>query len=394
MEKKVLMFGWEFPPRNQGGLGVACHGIVNGLVEEGVKVHLVLPSAEGIKSSKFKIHDASKKLIKVKIDSSLLAYCTPETYKSLVESENYGIYGKDLFGEVERYKHKAGRFGAVVEHDIIHAHDWMTYPAAIEAKKYSGKPLVMHIHATEFDRSGVGLNQYIYEIEKMGFEHADKIIAVSEYTKQKVVEHYGIDPDKIVVIHNATTQKFSDMQVSDFNKDRKNVLFLGRVTMQKGPEYFVRAARKVVDFEPDVNFIMAGDGDMLGRVINEALDLGLEHHMIFTGFLRGEDVDKAFQNADLFVMPSVSEPFGLVALESIQNGTPVLVSNQAGVSEVIPNMLRVDFWDVDEMANKIIMALRYPEIREELTNRSKQDLAGHTWRKQASKIKDLYHTLA
>jgi len=405
------MYGWEFPPKNQGGLGVACEGIVNGLLDNGLKVHLVLPSSQYSSSNgNLQITDASKvttetvegKLKSSKINSGLLAYQSTETYQQYIKritskeskSQEKNLYGRDLFEEVDRYAHVAGSIGAVEDHDVIHAHDWMTYPAAIMAKHHSGKPMVAHIHATEFDRTGGNPNQHVYDIEKLGFEHADKIIAVSELTKNKIIEHYGIPGHKIEVVHNALSKRVSDFFRDAYKQFEKTVLFLGRMTMQKGPDYFLKAAKKVLEYEDDVKFVMAGDGDMMGQVINQAHELGIERHIIFTGFLRGAEIDKAYQTADIFIMPSISEPFGLTALEAIKNGTPVLISKQSGAAEVLKNVLKVDFWDTDEMANKIITLLRHDPLAETLKDHSKNDLDRLDWKKQTEQIKSIYHTLA
>ena len=254
-------------------------------------------------------------------------------------------------------------------HDLIHAHDWMAYSAGINAKKISGKPLVCHIHATEFDRTGGNPNHHISHREYEGLNAADLIIANSEFTKQNVVKHYAINPEKIKVVHWGI-----DSENPHYNMDYRNklsdhdkvVLFLGRVTLQKGPDYFIQTAKKVLDYAPDTKFVMAGTGDMLPRMIEKSAELGISHRMLFTGFLEGKDVHKAFQMADLYVMPSVAEPFGIVALESIKNGTPILISKQSGVSEVVTNALKTDFWDTDEMANKIVASLKYEDMYGEL----------------------------
>lgn len=387
------MYGWEFPPKNQGGLGVACEGIVKGIINHGINVHLVLPSAEGVSSRGFNVTDLSSGSKKISVKSSLKAYMDTAQYFEYVSTLKNKQYGKDIFEEVERYKSLAGKLAEEIDHDIIHAHDWLTYPAAMEAKKISGKPFIAHIHATEIDRSGDNPHPVIFAIEKLAFENADRIIAVSEYTKRKIVQHYKIHGNKISVVHNAVAKEFKKLQTENFSPDKKKVLFLGRITMQKGPEYYLYAAKKVLELEPETLFIMAGDGDMMARMIHLSIDLGIHKNVLFTGFLRGTDIDRAFQSADLFVAPSVSEPFGIVALESIKNGTPVLISKQSGVSEVIPNMLRVNFWDVDEMANKIVSALRYEPMSNDLKYLAKRDLEKLSWEKQGEKIKSIYHEI-
>lgn len=391
------MYGWEFPPHTQGGLGVACEGIVKGLLRHGVNVNLVLPSADPAahtSKEKLRIIGTSNNFQQIKISSGLSPYQGAQEYVVNSVGKKMSVYGSSLWEEVQRYAEKAGVLAQNINHDVIHAHDWMTYPAASMAKKHSNKAFIAHIHATEFDRSGDNPDPLIVELERLGFEAADKIIAVSAFTKEKIVKHYSIDPDKIVVIHNAVTKKIQKMQAVEFRTGRKTVLFLGRMTMQKGPEYFLQAAKKALEVEPHINFLMVGTGDMFSRMIHFAHELGIERHILFAGFLAGNDIDKAFQSAHLFVMPSVSEPFGIAALEAIKHGVPVIISHNAGVSEVIPNMLKVDFWDTDEMANKIVMALRYKVLTDELTTLARRDLGKLSWHQQAEKIKDLYHALA
>jgi glycosyltransferase involved in cell wall biosynthesis len=395
------MYGWEFPPNNVGGLGTACHGLTKGLVEKGVDVVFVLPSGEDIEGSHVRVVIADKRAgsIKIKkIDSSLAAYMTSVEYSYILKKigKNGSVYGTSLFAEVERYAKNSLNAVKGENFDIIHCHDWMTYLAGIDAKKFSGKPLVVHIHATEFDRTGGnGVNQAVYDIEKKGFEEADRICAVSNFTKQKVVENYGIDPGKVEVVHNAV----------EFNKDSFNksftgfklkesdkiVLFLGRITLQKGPDYFLYAAKKVLEMEPNVKFIIAGTGDMEPFIIEKAAELGIAKNVLFTGFLKGEDIDKAYQMADLYVMPSVSEPFGITPLEAMRNNTPVLISKQSGVSEVINHCLKVDFWDINEMANKMLSVLNYDALQKSLIDNAIEEVKQFNWKNPAKKCLDIYN---
>lgn len=268
----------------------------------------------------------------------------------------------------------------------------MAYKAGINAKKATGKPLVVHIHATEFDRGGGnGVNQYVYDIEKEGFENADVICAVSNFTKNKIVEHYGVNPAKVKVVHNAV--EFTDFKedIKKHKKDDKVVLFLGRITLQKGPEYFVHAAEKVLEKEPNTKFIVAGSGDMMPMMINLAAEKGLGSKMLFAGFLKGDDIDRAYKIADLYVMPSVSEPFGITPLEAMRNGTPVLMSKQSGVSEVVSHCLKVDFWDVEDMANKMLAALKYPALHNCLKENGSREIKKFSWNEPAKKCIDAYN---
>ena len=395
---KVLMFGWEFPPFNSGGLGTACYGLTKALSRNKVEVTFVLPRTEEVKSEFVKLIPAEdSSLTMVEIDSPLIGYVSSKEYQS--ERHALGghrsIYGKNLFAEVERYARKAASIAAKYKHDIIHAHDWLTYKAALKAKEVSGKPLVVHVHATEFDRTGGnGVHQYVYEIEKEGMRKADAIIAVSNYTKKKIVEHYGINPHKITVVHNGVDLNkthFDNTKQGLFN--HKVVLFLGRITLQKGPDYFLYAAKKILDYNRNVAFVIAGNGDMQPFLMEKAAELGIADKVLFTGFLRGEDIDKAYQMADVYVMPSVSEPFGIAPLEAIRNGTPAIISKQSGVSEVLTHCLKVDFWDVHELANKIIGVLEYKELQQELRENSAKELPKFDWDGPAQRCTELYTKL-
>lgn len=399
---KVLMFGWEFPPWNQGGLGTACYGLTKGLSHHGAEVIFVLPRAPPeANGGHVKLVSASSiKGIRFKtINSPLVGYMTSEEYQQKVkeglltkkESSGGDLYGKDLFEEVERFALKARLIAESEEFDVIHAHDWLTYKAGVIAKQATGKPLVVHMHATEFDRTGGnGVNQYVYDIEKKGMQEADAVICVSNFTRQMVVDRYGIDPGKLYVVHNAvefTNFKEPKRQLSELDKV---VLFLGRITLQKGPDYFIETARKVIDYEPKAKFVVAGNGDMLPRMIHRAAELGIGDKVLFAGFLKGEDIDRAYKMASLYVMPSVSEPFGITPLEAMRNGTPVLISKQSGVSEVISNCLKTDFWDIDEMANKIVSVLRYKPLHESLSEDGSREVKKFNWDIPAKKCLDVY----
>ncbi len=393
------MFGWEFPPFSSGGLGTACLGITKGLSKLGASVIFVIPKMLSHASSKYaKLIAADAEAIEnvhiLGINSALVAYATSESYHSHtlnrkgVHAES--IYGANLFQEVERYALQAASIAKNEDFDIIHCHDWMTYKAGINAKKISGKKLIAHIHATEFDRSGGNPNPHVYQIEKAGFEAADKIIAVSRYTKSIVMRNYGIHSGKIEVVHNAVDHKTYNQGSFNIRKIDKLVLFLGRVTLQKGPDYFIQAARKVSEKIPNTKFVMAGDGDMLPRMIDFAAHLGIADKILFTGMIKHEDADKLYKMADLYIMPSVSEPFGITTLEAIKNGTPVIISKQSGVSEVITHALKVDFWDINEMANKIIAALTYSPLHETLKENSSMEVHQISWENSAKKILEVY----
>lgn len=388
---KVLMFGWEFPPFKSGGLGTACHDLTKGLAKQHVDVTFVIPFApEGAKANFVKLVGTNNIKVK-KIDSLITAYMTAENYNeqyiSLNADKKY-IYGKNLFQEVKRYSSIGKKIARKEKHDIIHAHDWMTYEAGINAKKISGKPLIVHLHATEFDRTGGNPDPRISHIEWQGLHAADKIITNSNYSKQNILKHYKIKPEKIEIVHWGIDEK--PQPKYEIEKDEKTVLFLGRMTIQKGPDYFIETAKKVLEHEPNTRFIIAGDGDMLPRIINRAAELGISDKITFTGALRGEEVHKAFQKADLYVMPSVSEPFGLVALESLKNGTPILISKQSGVSEVVKHALKTDFWDIKEMTNKIVAILRHQPLKEELIHNSALEVQKFNLHEPARKVKEIY----
>ncbi|MCE5185225.1 MAG: glycosyltransferase [Planctomycetaceae bacterium] len=309
------------------------------------------------------------------------------------ESDSSGQYGGDMYAEVHRYAAHAVRLGMQEDFDVIHAHDWMTYPAGIAVASVTGKPLVVHVHSTEFDRSGEHVNRMIYDIERRGMHAADRIIAVSYLTRNIIISRYGIFGDKVEVVYNGVEQN-GESRVA-FNKvgirnDEKIVLFLGRITMQKGPEYFLMAARKVLEEIDNVKFVMAGTGDMMHRIIEMAAQMGIGHKVLFTGFLHSKDVEKVYQMADLYVMPSVSEPFGIAPLEALNHDVPVLISKQSGVSEVLTHVLKVDFWDINEMANKIIAVLKYPPLQLTLREHGNFEVRRLRWSGAAEKCLKIY----
>ncbi len=395
----VLMFGWEFPPMKSGGLGTACYDLCKGLSRLGNKVTFVVPRlGSGMNSDVAQLMGANEYFALEAIDSPLRGYMTTSSYEQTIESLKRldgGIgenYGKHLFAEIERYARAASVIVKRSSFEVIHAHDWMTYEAAMIAKSISGKPFVAHIHATEFDRTGGNPNHEISHREYEGLHAADLIIANSEFTKQNVMHHYKISGDKIRVVHWGIDQDnphYDDGMVSPF-ADQKTVLFLGRVTLQKGPDYFVKVAKEVEKHVPNTTFVFAGSGDMLPRIIDEVHKQDMAHKFVFTGFLRGKDVHHAFQMADLYVMPSVSEPFGLVALESMRNGTPVLMSKQSGVSEVVSHAYKVDFWDIQDMTNKIVAHLEYPALSSEIKKNAYQESKTFTLEVPAEKCIDCY----
>ncbi len=397
------MFGWEFPPYNSGGLGVACWGLTRALGNLDISVTFVLPK-------RFPFSDGHCPLvfgddhgdISLRgVDTLLTPYITSSRYALLRGSSVDGFYGHSLLEEVLRYSGVAKKIAREVPHDVIHAHDWLSFLAGIEAKRQSGKPLVVHVHATEFDRVGTGpVNQAVYDTERKGMEEADRVVAVSQYTKDIIVKHYGIAENKISVVHNGidetdfvsetTTPLFIERVKKDGNKV---VLFVGRLTLQKGPDYFVKIAQKVVEHFPNVYFVVSGSGDMEGDVIQSVAKAGLSSRFIFTGFLRGEELSAVYSSADLYIMPSVSEPFGITPLEAVIHDTPVIISRQAGVSEVLKNALKADFWDVDDISDKVVSILTHNSLHNSLRNDARIEVKQIGWKEAAEKCILLYKGL-
>jgi glycosyltransferase involved in cell wall biosynthesis len=421
---RILMFGWEFPPHISGGLGTACYELTRTISRHGNKITFVVPRAEkparkssvqlisavGVPlPSSSSVEEFFQSLNLQTADSILRPYLTEEEYSRALRStsgdgtENdrsnvmttSSHYGQNLMAEVARYSEIGEELAVKEEFDIIHAHDWMTFLAAIRAKRATGKPLVVHIHAVEYDRSGDSINGGIFEIEKMGMEEADHVIAVSHYTRNLILSQYGISPEKVSVVHNAVSRHQATRlyHVPPVRKN-KTVLFLGRITSQKGPDYFIEAAARVLEKMPDVMFVMAGTGDMLPRMIERVGELRLGTHFHFTGFLQGHDVERMYAMSDLYVMPSVSEPFGLSPLEAMIYDVPVILSKQAGVNEVMPHALTVDFWNVDDIANKILAVLKYPVLSRELLRNGRKALRSIRWEVAAERIQLIYNKLA
>ncbi|MEK9657439.1 MAG: glycosyltransferase [bacterium] len=434
---RVLMYGWEFPPYISGGLGVACYNIAKYLDPLVSKLYFVLPRSSvnqdlfsktsllGADRSKVSIdrfssvtetyrEDHFEKLRILPVESSVTPYDKQyselsEQVDSMVELMSKQLklfsdaeevaplnvdFGDSMFMQVMMYAAQAACFATMYEHDMIHAHDWLTIPAAFEAKKYSGKPVVVHIHATEYDRSGSSMNQLIYQIERYGVHSADKVVAVSHYTKNILIQRYGLSADKIEVVHNGVSRKMSS-QTSVFKKriSEKIILYLGRLTFQKGPDYFIKAARRVLDYRRDVRFVIAGSGDMMPWLMEQVTYWGLGDYFYFTGFLNDALVERLFCTSDVYVLPSVSEPFGIAPLEALYYGVPVVLSKTSGVSEVLNHVLKVDFWDVDDMANKMLALVDYQPLRQHLMCGVSDELPKINWELATQKIFDLYTKL-
>ncbi len=418
------MFGWEFPPHISGGLGTACYGLTRGLAHNGVEVALVVPKAYGdedqtsariVNASDFafdprqiRYNTFQHEISYLEVNSQLVPYIGIDDYYNVVNQIESGVfevsedgggkrryqfqggYGANLMQEVEKYALVAEEIARSQQYDVIHAHDWLTYRAGIAAKRVSGKPLVVHIHATEYDRSGENnRNEIVYGLEKEGMMAADAVCAVSNLTRQIVIDKYGIPAEKVFTLHNAVEPALRQVDGQRPLKE-KIVTFLGRVTFQKGPEYFVETAKRVLEKDDNVRFVLAGDGDMMPRVIRRVAELGISDKFHFTGFLRGKDIDKMFGMSDVYVMPSISEPFGISPLEAMQSGVPVVISKQSGVSEVLQYAIKVDFWDIDATADAIYGILHYPSLAKLFSEKGCEEANNLKWEDVAARLKRIY----
>lgn len=423
---KVLMFGWEYPPHISGGLGTACFGLTKAMVSQGDEVFFIVPKAYGDESKEAArvisasdiVVDFTKDFYKenwnnlsyIEVNSTLVPYLGVDDfynvinnrYKtedkfSITESKRKykfsGEYGPSLLEEVERYAMVAAEIAQSYDYDIIHAHDWLTYKAGVIAKRVSNKKLVIHVHATEFDRSGEHINQGVYDIERYGMDNADHIVCVSDLTRNIVISRYGQDPDKVTTIYNGANSLFLNEVKADKAVKERIVTFLGRVTFQKGPDYFVEAAAKVLKYDKNVRFVMAGSGDMLNRMVSLVAKKRISKNFHFTGFLKGDEVNRMFAMSDVYVMPSVSEPFGISPLEAMNARVPVIISKQSGVSEVLKYAIKVDFWNIDAMANAIYSLLNYPALSNMFSKYGKKEVESIRWEDSAIELRNLYYKL-
>ena len=419
------MFGWEFPPHISGGLGTACYGLTKGLSEiNDVDVTFVVPKAFGdedqsamqligannipVSQKEIQFHESDKTIDYLEVDSQIIPYVGEEEFWKL-KSKKYkkrtrfvetdddsrvnfsGTYGPDLMQEIKDYALVAQIIARQNDFDLIHAHDWLAYPAGIAAKNATGKPLVIHVHATDFDRSGGHVNHKVYAIEREGMEMADRIITVSNLTRNIVIEKYGIPPEKVETVYNAVEPMAEDKSNLPLKGvDEKVVTFLGRITTQKGPEYFIEAANLVLKKMNNVRFVMAGSGDMMDAMVTRVAELGISDRFHFTGFLKGNDVNSLFNMTDVFVMPSVSEPFGIVPLEAMQLNVPVIISNQSGVAEILENAIKIDFWDTKAMADSIHGILSYASLAAHFKQEGKSEVNDLKWVNSALHVKRVY----
>ncbi len=401
---RILTFGWDFPPSRNGGLGVACYGLTRELANTGVEILFVLPyQQETIGTPRFIFADKHSKIKVTAVESSLVPYQATNTKVTSVVGYD-GMTARpiiklnSIIEEVHRYAHRASIIASEEDFDLIHAHDWTAYLAGVAAKVASGKPLILHVHATSFDQAGSeNVDPSIFKIECEAFAVADKIVTVSALTRNIIIKKHGADPEKVIVVHNGCDtfepERHAPTLVELKKQGKKIILYHGRITIQKGVDYFIRAARRVVDVDDNVVFVISGWGDMTNQIIAQVGASGLSKYVIFAGALWEEERNRMYQSADLVVMPSVSEPFGLVPLEALQHGTPSLISKQSGVSEVLTHALKVDFWDVEEMANQILATLRYPVLGKQIVKEGRSDLNRMSWREAGAKVYQLYKNL-
>ena len=413
---KVLMFGWEFPPHILGGLGTASYGLTHGLAQqEDMEITFCIPKPWGDEDQSFlRIigmnsvpivwRDVQWDYVKDRVGH----YMDPQLYYDLRDhiyaDFNYmhtndlgcmefsGRYPDNLYEEINNYSIVAGVVARQQQFDIIHSHDWLTYPAGIHAKQVSGKPLVIHVHATDFDRSRGNVNPTVYSIEKNGMDHADCIMCVSELTRQTVIHKYYQDPRKVFTVHNAVSplpKEIQDIQVKK-NPKEKIVTFLGRITMQKGPEYFVEAAAMVLNRTRNIRFVMAGSGDMMNAMIRLAAERGIADRFHFPGFMKGKQVYEVLKMSDVYIMPSVSEPFGISPLEAMQCCVPTIISKQSGCAEILSKCIKTDYWDIHAMADAIHSICTNDSLYEYLRDEGKKEVDGIVWEKVGVKIRALY----
>jgi len=423
---RVLMFGWEFPPHISGGLGTASYGLTRGMAamndmevifvvpkiwgdEEQSKVRLIGANKTPVAYKKVWFKGFRRAVEKIEISSKIVPYTDPEDFWRLTKSEVSGYnmyvqtnnegevdfsgrYDCNLMEEINKYAIVAAVIAQENEFDVIHAHDWLAYPAGIAAMEVSGKPLVIHVHATDFDRSGGNVNPDVYRIEKRGMDAASRIITVSNLTRDIVVTKYQVDPSKVETVYNAVEPICisEDIHIRK-GFDEKVVTFLGRITLQKGPEYFIEAANKVLKVMKNVRFVMAGSGDMMERMMRRAAALKITDRFHFTGFLRGNDVFTMLTMSDVYIMPSVSEPFGISPLEAMQSNVPVIISKQSGVAEILTHAVKVDFWDIDAIADAIYGILTYPALSKMFIKNGKEEVIMLKWDNSARHVRNIYN---
>ena len=414
---KALMFGWEFPPHILGGLGTASYGLTKGMaLQPDMQITFVIPKPYGDEDQSFlKIIGACNVPVVWKennwdyVNQRIGNVMHPDEYFWLRNGIKYnfnriytndlgcidfsGRYPDNLIEEISNYEAVASVLAHQLEFDIIHSHDWLTYPAGVFAKQISGKPLVIHVHATDFDRSRGQVNPTVYAIEKRGMDAADHIMTVSELTRRTVIEKYNQDPAKVTTVHNAV-EPLSDAETfTKTPRKDKVVTFLGRITMQKGPEYFVEAAHLVLQKTKGVRFVMAGSGDMMNAMIDLAAKRGISDRFHFTGFLKGRQVHEMLAESDVYIMPSVSEPFGISPLEAMQVGTPSIISKQSGCAEILTHAIKTDYWDIDAMADAIYSIVKNPSMYKSLRELGREEVNNIKWYDAGLKVRGIYDSV-
>jgi glycogen synthase len=391
---KVLMLGWELPPYNSGGLGVACYQLCKALAKTDVDIEFVLPYLHDKHIGFMKVTAAQPQDVQ-SIQMSGIAY---DSYKyTFTDGHEEDL---SIFDQQNLYESSVAQIAKYGTYDLIHAHDWLTFRAAIKAKQASNCPLIVHMHSIERDRAGGDAgNPMVREIEYMGLMIADKIIAVSEHTKRCIIEDYGIPSDKIEVVHNSIDMEtIEPLDVDNAYKYLENmktkgyrvVVSISRLTVQKGLANLLYAAKEVIYRAPKTIFLIVGSGEQYTELIELAAELGISKNVVFTGFMRGKQWRDAYAVADVFVMPSISEPFGLTPLEAISYGTPAVISKQSGVSEILQNCLKVDHWDIHELANKITAIVQNDALRDELHTNSYREFIRLSWDDSAQKLNNIY----
>lgn len=392
---KILMLGWELPPHNSGGLGVACYQLCKALASKGADIEFVLPYTAEHDVDFMRINPAHPQDVD-RVLKAGIAYDSFQYIKTSGETE-----WVDLFGQSKIYEHAVARIAMLADFDVIHAHDWLTFRAGLRAQEASGKPLVLHVHSIESDRSGTehGGNPLVREIEELSMHLADRVIAISNHTKKAIMREYGIPEDKIEVVHNSIdTDSLLPLQGDNSyrylwtmkQKGYRVVTNVGRLTIQKGLPNLLRAFKKVVEEAPKTILLIVGSGEQYYELIDLAAHLGISRNVLFADFQRGKRWRDAYAVSDLFVMPSVSEPFGLTPLEAIAYGSPALVSKQSGVSEVLYNVLKVDHWDVHELANQITAVVKNDSLRDELHANSYREYQKMSWGNAAQRLMEIY----
>lgn len=414
---KALMFGWEFPPHILGGLGTASYGLTRGMaMQPDMDITFVIPKPHGDEDQSFlKIIGACNVPVVWKendwnyVNDRIGRMMHPDEYFWLRNGIKYdfhriytndlgcvdfsGKYPDNLIEEISNYEAVASVLAHSMDFDIIHSHDWLTYPAGVFAKQISGKPLVIHVHATDFDRSRGQVNPTVYGIEKRGMDAADHIMTVSDLTRAIVIEKYHQDPRKVTTVHNAVEPLPDIESFTKTPRKDKVVTFLGRITMQKGPEYFVEAAFRVLQRTKDVRFVMAGSGDMMNAMIDLVAKRNIADRFHFTGFLKGRQVHEVLAESDVYIMPSVSEPFGISPLEAMQVGTPSIISKQSGCAEILTHAIKTDYWDIDAMADAIYSIVKNPAMHKSLQELGRDEVNNIKWEDAGQKVRAIYESV-